>query len=606
MTSREDLQEASAFVRHRDDAAEVSHLPADTRDTTPAGTAANEPFGGSEPFANDNGPNAKNDAAELSIDDVVSNIIIHSDRPIENLPVLEAPELKLIGRCVSLCAKVRVGEAEEVFYYTGLVASVTFAAVALMHVNRYTRSDFKEYVARERAITKGGMPALTTTGTAPARGSGLPSHGYTTKGEVGVGQDGELVSGQDATALLMMDAAGSLAPAVRLYTEAEIEAEVAAGSPNQPNPADATPSSMRALRHKGFRTCDTSVGPIPYMTFPRKSIHDVHFGRDPCSGFYALFQDPANEIGDMQYLRTFVRRYLVHTSEGNNPRQVPLYPFVTVRCACPNVDRDLVNRVAHEELPGLMNADRAITKEKQHQRSRAIRREQAIQAYQAPPGIFAHTGVLYVTRLPQLTFLTALAVLFFVVVFAVYLGVSIGVLNDPLIVSYERQQLRFFVPSIVVWAVAGVSILLHSLYARVPLRTSLVVMCMRCIWTVGAVACALMVVGIIAERLKSETLFNFMNAADPVELCSFYMRYECSGFWNTCLGSGDPMCRVSCTPVPPQFFDEACYPDLWNRVQLQLVPLIVFDVFLLCLFLYSIFVLWKLWSTANEISARVN
>ncbi|KAI5687864.1 hypothetical protein MNV84_06205 [Leishmania braziliensis] len=114
------------------------------------------------------------------------------------------------------------------------------------------------------------------------------------------------------------------------------------------------------MGHHQRYTVEESIGPIPYVTFLRKSIHNVAFGRDPRSSFYSLFKDPARHTRDMQVLRMFVRRYLVHTSQGNNPRQVLLYAFLSVRCAWPDVDRELVNRVALEELPTLLKADCAI------------------------------------------------------------------------------------------------------------------------------------------------------------------------------------------------------------------------------------------------------
>lgn len=604
----EEGHEGSVFVEPVAGAEEVTNGYSDTRDMTPAGIAAREPFESERADAQEQRMEVKEEDAEVSIDDVVSRIIIHDDRPIENLPVMQAPELKLIGRCVSLCVSRNVNDIEQIFYYTGLVSSVTYTAVTLMHVNRYTRSDFKKYVTREKQVTKDGVQADKESGGSAGKRSGLPSHGYTVEGEVGVGKDGGLTSTQDAAALLRLDAAGSLAPAVALCTKEEIEALDFAGSPNQPDAPEApqTQSTTRALQHKNFRRCEASIGPLPYVTFLRKSVHDVRFGRDPRSSFYALFSDPTKAITDTQFLRMFVRRYLVHTSEGNNPRQVPLYAFVSVRCGCPNMDGELVNRVAREELPGLLRSDKSIEKEKTRQRSREVRQEQAIQTFRAPNGLFAHTGILYLTRLPQVTFLTAVLILLFTVVFAVYLGVSMGVMSDSLITTYERNLLGFFVPSILVWAIAGVLTVLHSLYVRVPLHTSFLTMILRSIWSIGGFACAVMVLAVIAERLRDKKMINFMNSASSPDLCTFYKKYECSGFWTACFeGSIARMCNLDCAPWGGSNFTEPCYPYVWNRVQLQLIPLVVFAAMLIFVFAYSVYLLWKLWSTVNHISSRV-
>ena len=563
MPGREDPEEP-AFVEVRQENADVGRQLSESRDMTPVGVAAREPFESSEALANPSHADVKSDDAEPSTDEVVSNLVIHEDRPIENLPTMSAPELKLIGRCVSLCVMRKVDSEEEPFYYTGLVASVTFAAVTLMYVNRYTRSDFKSYMAREKQVSKAGPQAAV-------------------EGEVG---------------------AGSLAAAVRLLTEDEIGAAEPVSSRSPAAAAAAAQTPTRALWHKKFRESTGSVGPLPYVTFLRKNIHDVAFGRDPRSSFYSLFQDPSKQLLDMQYLRMFVRRYLVHTSEGNNPRQVPLYAFVTVRCACPSVDRELVSRVAREELPGLMKADKSIEKEKKEQRAREIRREQEIQGFQAPSGLFSQTGILYVTRLPQVTFVTGILILFFVAIFVVYVGVSMGVMDDRLIYAYEQELLRYFIASIVVWAITGVIVVLHSIYARVTLRTSLTAMILRCIWSVGSIACAAMVMAVTVERLRNEKMYTFMVSASSYDLCDFYWKYKCSGFWTVCPFDDSDLCTFPCAQLAASFAN-ACYPDVWNRVQQQLIPLIVFDAFLLLLFLYSVFMLWKLWSTANKISARI-
>ncbi|AYU81273.1 hypothetical protein LdCL_310014400 [Leishmania donovani] len=221
----------------------------------------------------------------------------------------------------------------------------------------------------------------SATQSGPSVFDGLPVHPNSKEGEAGADDERALSITADSCVLCAADAAGSLAPAVPLKTVAELEtAEVRDGDGREcvlgaarlllEEGAGGAGAVNRGLRVRAFRRFSGSIGPIPYVTFLRKNIQDVEFGRDPNAIFYSLFQDPAKHIDDMQCLRMFVRRYLVHTSEGNNPRQVPLYAFLSVRCAWPDVDRELVNRLVHEELTALVKADRAIATERKRKRAR--------------------------------------------------------------------------------------------------------------------------------------------------------------------------------------------------------------------------------------------
>ncbi|KPI83107.1 hypothetical protein ABL78_7865, partial [Leptomonas seymouri] len=153
-----------------------------------------------------------------------------------------------------------------------------------------------------------------------------------------------------------------------------------------------------------------------------------------------------------------------------------------------------------------------------------------MQAYAAPSGIFSGVGILYSSCVPQVTFVTTIVIFLFVVAFVVFLSVSLGVLKDPLIVAYEWRLLGYFLPSALVWAVAGVFTLLHSLYARVPLRSSMASMIVRAISSFGAIACSVMVIVAVTVQLTDRKLYEFMKTASEDQLCQFYNKYRCSGF----------------------------------------------------------------------------
>ncbi|KPA73834.1 hypothetical protein ABB37_09478 [Leptomonas pyrrhocoris] len=562
-------------------------------------------------------PQTGNEKAEESIEGIVNRLIIHDDKPIENLPTLTAPELKLIGRCVSLSTKQTINGVTAQYFYTGLVSAVTATAVALMYVNRYTEADFKVYVEREKALVRAvnaSAQEMTRQAHQRARSPssdvdkdqhhiGGPQHGYTAAGEVGVDRDGGITGQRDGAALMNVDAAGSLAPAVKMTLEGEDEAEVFRGAQetemeegsNEGLSGGGVNGAVPTRRPPHFRTSAASAGPLPYVSFLRKSIHDVRFGRDPRSSFYALFQDPSRKLLDMQYLRMFVRRYIVHTSENNNPRQVPMYAFVTVRGACPELGHELANQTVREELPGLIKADRAIERDKKRNRNREVRRELAIQEYRAPPGLFSNTGILYLTHTPQSTFLSAVVVVFFTIIFAVFLAVVLAVVADSLIVSYLSQVMRYFIASMCVWMLTGVAIGLHAINMHIPLRDDLRLMVTRAVLMLGGVACAVMTLVMLLGRLVNPTLYSFLALRANDLLCGFYAAHQCSGFTTSCADLYYTDSNLCGTCPPSLNYSTVCYYELWSQLQVVIVPLLVFSVFILLALVYSSFQFVKLW-----------
>ncbi|KAG5497555.1 hypothetical protein JKF63_03819 [Porcisia hertigi] len=567
-----------------------------------------------------------------SIDDQVSRIIIHEDRPIENLPLMAAPELKLLGRCVSLCLKTPANGAEEDanYYYTGLVAMVTESAVTLAHVNRYTRADFKTYKSREHRLTKGKQSFVDLPGSCneahnpsqvPAQ-QALPPRRLRTeqrptkRGEVDAAEDAGIDDIPDPAMPFEIEVAGSLAPASPL----RIVAELGAGAPQNENQEKRASEvhelgkeeevrnagvPNRGRRCRLLTHCTESVGPIPYVTFLRKNIRDVEFGRDPRSDFYSLFQDPSKRIVDMQYLRMFVRRYLVHTSEGNNPRQVPLYAFLSVRCAWPNVDRELVNGMVPEELRTLLKADRAIAKENKRKRVLRMQREQNVLNYRAPAGIFSRTGILYFTHIPQNLFLTATLTLLFTLGFALYLCITLGRTLESLVRSFVSQFLQHLLISVVFWTLGGVANILYGISMHLPLRENMwrfvVIVC----GVVSSLACCVMCIIVFLTKMSNFAIYTHMVRAPASQLCAFYDIHQCSGFTVGCsysASSYDPNLCDSCPGTSN--LPTGCYMAIWNRLQLIGMPLLVLVIFVMISVLYALFLLAKLVLLAKALTGR--
>lgn len=294
---------------------------------------------------------------------------------VENVPRMTVTSVKLIGRCVILHVRGCRDGTRPPYYYTGLVTLVTKFAVSMMHVNRYTEADFRLYRERERqSLVAQGLPVNARL-YEPFGCPRVDAGGRSESGGNGdAGADALFFQGSDG--VVDIDSARGLASAFPSSHLAKVHADgqrsaraghdSSAATPLVGAGTDCLPRSSRAETLKNDSSLSSvsdlcrhglSAGPLPYVTINRSSIASAFLGRDPRSSFYSLFQDPSRELLDMQYLRMFVRQYLVHISEGNKARRVDLYSFVMVRGACPMVETELLKRIAFEELPVLLNAD---------------------------------------------------------------------------------------------------------------------------------------------------------------------------------------------------------------------------------------------------------
>jgi hypothetical protein len=566
-----------------------------------------------------------------TIDSVLSRLTIHDDRPIENLPEMVSTELKMIGRCVNFRMKQTISGLTAPYYYTGLVSMVTDTTVTLMYVTRYTLADFKLYQSRERLIAdminntdyeavlqrrrsdmRGDGNAQQVTAASPPVGTG-PVESEPLVSKTGEVPESAYASAMQATRpysfVPQQDPAGSLLPALNLTLQPAEGPILTSFPPTKPDaPRTITPELPHSprthlRRPKQFRSCAESLSPLPYVTFLRTSIHEVAFGRDPTNDFYSLFQDPSKQLMDMQYLRMFVRRYLVHACEHSALLNVPLHAFLTVRGACPNLDRELEKQLVLEELPRLVKADRAIVKEKRKQRARQARLATAVEEYQAPRGPFANTGVLYLTEIPQHTMTAGTITLTLTLGFVVFLIVSLTTAHDSLIVAFVAQMLGCFIPSVVVWATMGLLTLLHATSMHLPLHDSRIFLVLRGVFGVGSVVCAVASIAVMMRRMSNESIWNHLYRRRYDSLCSFYEQHKCSGFYYSCGETGDynPLCTTCRINYP----DTECYVDIWGRLQISVMPLLLFSVFILLGSVNGVMLLLRLLLVGRSITSYI-
>ena len=598
---------------------------------------SHEPFGSDEVTAEARHPFAEPKPPEETIDDLVSRLLVSGDQAMDGLPVMTSPELRVIGRAISFAFTKTAGGAKTRLYYTGLVSAVGATTVTLMHVSRYTEADFEAYKERERALAKGelaraaklkGKEIDNARCSFPGarrccddKGkSGLVPHGYSAEGEVDVGRNGQLSSGGDRAALLGMNAAGSLSFVTNAH--AEVEMEHAAflneergehhhfhgthgidgdGRMSKEVLAATAAPHTRTARRRILSTVDGSVGPLPYVTFLRKNIHDVAFGRDPANEFYSLFQDPSKQLLDMQYLRMFVRRYLVHTSEGNNPRQVPMYAFLTVRGACPGLDHEVANQLVREELPGLMKADKSIEKEKQR-----LQEEQRETEGAATSWTFAQTNIECLTRIRQQCFIAGAVLAALTLIAEVYLCASLSALTDNLIRPFLQEKLLISVFGRLVLASTSVATILDSLYMFVPLAMALLTIAVF-LFAFSGVFFSLVVLISPALETSSIKIHEFMTKQSEDDLCAFYQAHQGTGFYSSCAHrsaatTGDALCRPSC--LVHVAYETTCHSAMTSPVQVAFLPMMVFSVLSLFACLYSLFLLIRLLLFAHSAARR--
>lgn len=585
-----------------------------------------------------------------SIDAVVSRIRFHLDKPMERLPALTARELRSIGQCISLSIATKVNGTRVRMYYTGVICSVSKTTLVLAHVNRYTDLDFATFLHREEAAVSGssdmGSRSSPDTKTLPFRAA--EEAPLEVMSRIGAGAAGSAAaprqraagrvrsllgnspapapllpaplqnSPQESEAAtefpaqvrrrsLMMREAGSLLFAGQTATaglvspvEAGVQdGEAAAEGGSLDETATATTTQTQGRNRLSQFT--GSVGPLPFVSFLRKNVRDVTFVRDPEGCFYSLFEDPSKQLTDPQYLRMFVRRYLAHCCQGNNPHNIALRPFLVTRCGYVEPDAALVSRFCAEEMASLLKVDRDITQE---QKRRTRLAERGLDSEGRPTGLFAQTGALFLTGLPQHTFFVAAASLFVVVVFAAYFGLAFGALANPVTLEVMTNKLVYLIVALVVSTGASAIAVLHTLQMRIPVRRHLCPFITRGITSLAALAlcivCGVALIGGMSKNTLSQTM---INNVDTNSLCYFYLQQACSGYDVACPDTPYPSSECLCGFLFP-YSTTPCQPVIDNGARVMFIPLILLSFMLAGLFVYLQLLLVSICTTERRLQNR--
>lgn len=531
-----------------------NHAPPNVRETRSATPIVNRSFAETSGTSN--------------FQEMANSCIIHLTKPIENIPSIGPEELKVIGRCIMFDAETLFNGEVRNMRYSGLVASICFDTVTLIHARRFSDSEFEEFLKvkaaadRRQEESSAGSPREEMTGqTNEEYEQQLEESTCLASDEVGDNQQLEHDEGDGLQQMITR---------------------------SSPKPGSPTGSERRTW--KGEAEDFTA----PFVTFSRKRIHNVQFSIDPPSSFYSLFRDPAKHFFDMQCLRMFCRRYVVHTSQGNNPRNVPLKAFIVCRCNCPQIDDELLIRVTREEIVYLFKLDAEI-KRMTAQMPRPSPREENIDT-----GVLSFFAELearqrMLRRYSQDTILIGVVEIFLVCLVLLIrysLWSEVEILHEYFR-SVDASCRMFWVLT----ACLGLMTTAHGRMILTPSEQERSFRSFRFLFALLALFSCLLMMNAGVKSLSTSKLRVFMaNKASrkSFQLMDFYHHAYCSGFDVPCVGSmltTSPFCAVF-SSVDDSLNNPSsvpCAPFLRAEVQRTLVPLLTLGLGSLFLFLVDVY-----------------
>ncbi|ORC93706.1 uncharacterized protein TM35_000015830 [Trypanosoma theileri] len=517
-------------------------------------------------------------------EELAAEAIIRVDGPCENLPQLRPHELKIIGRCVTFQGETIVDGERVLLYYEGLVGMITKDTVMLLHVNRFTNEDFQKY--QEKLLKAAQEQTRRRRNQEENADYNQGNGGQNTQ---------ESQGGEDA-----LEAGENTSGSSNDNEMSGISCFLPGGQESREVREETSAVDVYSQRH-GRQLGSGTLGPVPFMTFSRRRIHGVVFGRDPHSSFYSLFRDPSKRHFDMQCLRMFVRRYLVHSSQGNNPRSINLRPFVAWRCNCKDIDNELLLDVAKEELAHLVKTEREIVK---YAERAANNRRSILQFYQPPPGLFSGTGILFLTRIPVQTFCLAIIELLVTLMLLGFSAYSFVAAPNGIVDGYIRDYTFPVTFAGIASLFASGLTAFHSLKMRLPLTVTLYGTLRIVTATIG-IGLNMMVLILVGGAVSFTHIRSYLNriAVISSELCVYYAQHNCSGFGEVCDPANTaPLCMWDTCPI---LRENTCTQPLSASFTRVFIPIVVLSMVLVVLFLIDHFMHFRLVQISRQLLAQL-
>ncbi|RNF18745.1 uncharacterized protein Tco025E_04487 [Trypanosoma conorhini] len=515
------------------------------------------------------------------VEELVNGAGIRLDEPCSNLPLLRAQELKIIGRSVTFLGETTAEGQRVLLHYEGVVTMITKDTVVLLQVRRYTKEDFAKYQEKLHAAKKAQRSEAEG-----GRHRGRDRHGSETA-----------LEGAEMMQFSAASESNSNGEVPHGVNGVDCNILVHRDSRENAEESEPEPPLTRQNRLLGAGT----MGPVPYMTFSRRRIHDVVFGQDPPCSLYSIFQNPSRKFFDMQCLRMFVRRYLVHTSQRNNPRNINLRPFIEWRCNCKGIDAGLLLNTAKQELAYLIKTEREMAKAAERS---AISRRNLFSNYEPSHRLFRSTGILFLTRIPAQTFSLAILEMF---VALMLLGFSVySFATAPAVVIYGYVKDYTFTVTLagVVSLLSSGMTALHSLRMRLPLTFSIYTT-LRLVAATLAIALNTMTLVMIAGAVSYSHILGYLYriAQESTELCGYYSFHNCTGFDTECgVDNPSPLCMQSWCPSNRT---QTCSQPITSTLLRIFVPFIVIPMVLVALFLIDHLLHYRLFQTSRLMMSRM-
>ncbi|PWV15492.1 hypothetical protein C3747_29g116 [Trypanosoma cruzi] len=520
---------------------------------------------------------------ELSIEDLVEEAEINLDAPCANLPLLRAQELKIIGRCVTFLGETTVEGERVLLHYEGVVAMITKDTVMLLQVRRYTKEDFLKYqemIEAEKRDEHKKDDHQELHGEMDRNGNGRAHAG-----------NEEMMNFHAASEATSNDDVHHDMHVVDCNILAAQETRENAGMP------EPDPPLTRQNRLLGTRT----MGPVPFMTFSRRRIHNVVFGHDPQNSLYSIFQNPSRRYFDMQCLRMFVRRYLVHTSQGNNPRKINLRPFIEWRCNCKGIADELLVNVAKQELAYLIKTEREMAKAAERL---ANNRRNFFHTYQPTHRLFRATGILFLTRIPAQTFSLAILEMLVSLLLLGFSAYSFATAPPILIYGYVKDYTFSVTFAGIVSLLASGMTAFHSLRMRIPLTFSIHT-ALRLVAATVAIALDTMTLVMIGGAVSHSHILGYLFrlAQESAELCYYYALHNCTGFGEIC--GPDNMSPICMQHKCPSNRTVTCTQPLTATLIRIFIPFIAISMVLVALFMIDHLLHYRLLQASRLLMARM-
>ncbi|CUG31391.1 transmembrane protein, putative [Bodo saltans] len=385
---------------------------------------------------------------------------------------------------------------------------------------------------------------------------------------------------------------------------------------NGPSPVSVPPTALPAPDNG---TLAVASGRLPYATFPRRKLRNVKFETDHAvlgpsrsqdvEPFLSPIRCPSWFPHDVQKVRMFVRRYIVHTAQNNNNQRLSLMSFLLTRLALPegSIDATLLQIYVAEELADLQTVDQEITARnehtQQHQQQRTDqaneRANAAAQRMQSGPAQRLHaTGIISRTTYMAIgEFACGIGLL-------LYSASAFTTINDDFILDFTRPALTLSVITGIVLVAAAVCTAL-SVVGIVRLPLSGCKICARTFGTLSALAIGATNIASLSRemflymKIDGTAIFDFYLdkvANHRSEVCDLFKDYTCSGWARICDSSSSSSVWAKECPSPSctTSFSTTCQTAVEKEVRSQLLPLFIMTIVGLLFVLFDAYMLCRL------------